>query len=110
MKMFVQHLRPYRPVELSQQSHVILGGGVAGCLFTFVGASHSHVCDSTAFLFLYQLAFGRVMSKGDTFLSLTVAGYPLFWKVTESHGKFKNYKGKREVREFPLRLGKILDT
>jgi len=35
---------------------MILGGGVAiclrGCLFTFVGASRGHACDSTAFLFL----------------------------------------------------------
>jgi len=29
---------------------VILGGGVALWLFTFVGASRGHVCDSTAFL------------------------------------------------------------
>jgi len=34
---------------------VILGGGVAGCLFTFVGASRGHVCDSTAFLILSAL-------------------------------------------------------
>jgi len=31
---------------------VILGGGVAaGCLFTFVVVSCSHVCNCTAFLF-----------------------------------------------------------
>jgi len=39
----------------STESHVIFGGGVAvclcGCLITFVGASHGHLCDSTAFLF-----------------------------------------------------------
>ena len=29
---------------------MILGGGVAVCLFTFVGASRGHLCDSTAFL------------------------------------------------------------
>jgi len=29
---------------------VILGGGVAVCLFTFVGALRGHLCDSTAFL------------------------------------------------------------
>jgi len=29
---------------------MILGGGVAACLFTFVGASRGHLCDSTAFL------------------------------------------------------------
>jgi len=33
----------------STESHVILGGGVAvACLFTFVGASRGHLCDSTA--------------------------------------------------------------
>jgi len=32
---------------------VILGGGVAfSCLFTFVGALHGHLYDSTAFLFI----------------------------------------------------------
>jgi len=30
---------------------VILGGGVAVCLFTFVGTSPGHLCDSIAFLF-----------------------------------------------------------
>jgi len=47
--MFVRHLRPYRPVELIQPSHVILGGGVAVCLLL---SAHRAVilCDSTAFL------------------------------------------------------------
>jgi len=29
----------------------MLGGGVAGCLSTFVGASRGRLCDSTAFLY-----------------------------------------------------------
>jgi len=35
----------------STEIHVILGEGVAGCLFTFVGASRGHLCDSIAFLY-----------------------------------------------------------
>jgi len=41
----------------STESHVILGGGVAVCLFTFVGASHGHVCDHTAFFFSIHVTF-----------------------------------------------------
>ena len=42
----------------STESHVILGGGVAVCLvFTFVGTSRGHLCNSTAFLFHSTLVF-----------------------------------------------------
>jgi len=36
---------------------VILGGGVAICLFTFVSTSHAHLCDRPAFLFILKNAF-----------------------------------------------------
>jgi len=35
----------------STESHMILCGCVAVCLFTFVGASRGHLCDNTAFLY-----------------------------------------------------------
>jgi len=38
----------------STESHVILGGCVAVCLFTFFGASRGHLCDSTACLFVFH--------------------------------------------------------
>ena len=34
----------------STESYVILSGGVAVCIFTFVGASRGHLCDRSAFL------------------------------------------------------------
>jgi len=40
---------------------MILGGGVAVCLFTFVGASRGHLYDSTAFL----LSLGRIANTGS---------------------------------------------
>ena len=46
----------------STESHVILGGGVAVCLFTFVGASRGHVCDSTALLFILSTFICRVVN------------------------------------------------
>jgi len=44
----------------STESRVILGGGVAVCLFTFVSASRGHHCDSTAFLFFFSSVFERL--------------------------------------------------
>jgi len=39
---------------------MILGGGVAVCLrlFTLVGTSRDHLCDSTAFLLIYGSSSG----------------------------------------------------
>jgi len=56
----------------STESHMILGRGVAGCLFTFIGASRGHFCDSIAFL-LY-------------FTSYCIAFYTVAYRVSISAG------------------------
>ena len=56
----------------STESHVILGGGVAVCLFTFVGALRGHLCDSTAFLLLLECGHMHVTFTTQTHRQLPV--------------------------------------
>jgi len=83
---------------------VILGGGVAVCLLTFVGTSRGHLCDSTAFLLalggkLHLTAWWRPTLVLPPLLPFTILGSTnervLFYRTGLALSRLKNTERAR---------------